>query len=176
VKDEAANATTNATGGFLLASEQPNPVLTLKCVGYQTQMVALKEAGPVTITMYEVGAAGMAPLTGAEVVNDLNVADEQPTYPGGGAAYRAYLQQNARYPKEAKDNSVAGYVYVKFMIDEVGRILYSEEVKGIGSGLDEEALRLVRLMPWWTPGRRAGQPVRVPVTLRIRFGVQQERL
>ena len=174
VKDAVANATTNAAGNFLLASELPNPVLTLKCAGYQTQTVALKLAGPVTITMHAVGASAGAPAAGLEAVSGLlNLADEQPAYPGGVAAYRTYLQQNVHYPDAAKAKGLSGDVFVSFVVDEAGRILDAEIAKGIGSGLDEEALRLVRLMPWWTPGRLAGKPVRVPATLRIRFAMQE---
>jgi TonB family protein len=175
VKDAAVSTTTNSAGSFLLASELPNPVLTLKCAGYQTQTVALKMAGPVTITMHTVGTSAGAPVAGLEAVSGLlNLADEQPAYPGGVEAYRTYLQQNVRYPDAAKAQGLSGDVFVSFVVDEAGRILDAEVAKGVGAGLDEEALRLVRLMPWWTPGRRAGQPVRVPATLRIRFAMQEQ--
>jgi TonB family protein len=174
VKDAAVSATTNSAGNFLLTSKLMNPVLTLKCAGYQTQTVALKVAGPVTITMSPVGAAGAGPMAGLEVVSGLlNLADEQPAYPGGVEAYRIYLQRNVHYPETAKAKNISGDVFVSFVVDESGRILDAEVAKGIGAGLDEEALRLVRLMPWWTPGRLAGKPVRVPATLRIRFSMQQ---
>ncbi|QKG52903.1 energy transducer TonB [Hymenobacter sp. BRD67] len=74
------------------------------------------------------------------------------------------------YPEAARANNISGDVFVSFMVDEAGRLLDAEVVKGVGYGLDEEALRLVRLMPWWTPGLVAGKPVKVPATLRIRFG------
>lgn len=172
-KDAPVNATTNAAGDFLLASEHLNPILVFKCAGYQTQTVALKVAGPVAITMHEIGVAATPPAEGLETVNELlNTAEEQPLFPGGVAAYRTYLQQNVHYPEEAKAKDLSGSVFVSFVVDEDGRILDAEVAKGVGSGLDEEAVRLVRLMPWWTPGRVAGQPVRVPVTLRIRFEMQ----
>lgn len=175
MKDAAANATTNSAGNFLLNSELSNPVLTLKCAGYQTQTVALTAAGPVTLTMHPVGVGGNTAAAGVEVVSGLlNLADEQPAYPGGVEAYRTYLQQNVRYPEAAKAKNLSGDVFVSFVVDEAGRILDAEVAKGIGAGLDEEALRLVRLMPWWTPGRLAGKAVRVPATLRIRFSMQQQ--
>ena len=174
LKSAGLSATTNSAGGFLLASEENEPVLTLKCAGYQTQTLALKIAGPVTITMLPVGMAGQGPAAGVEAMTSLlNLADEQPAYPGGVEAYRTYLQQNVRYPEAAKAKNLSGDVFVSFVVDEAGRILDAEVAKGVGAGLDEEALRLVRLMPWWTPGRLAGQPIRVPATLRIRFSLQQ---
>jgi TonB family protein len=175
MQSAAATATTNSAGSFLLASEVANPVLTFKCAGFQTQTVLLKSAQPVVLTMNEIGTAPVALAAGLEAVNKLlNMSDEQPAFPGGVAAYRTFLQQNVRYPEAAKAKKVSGDVFVSFVVDEAGRLLDAEVVKGIGYGLDEEALRLVRLMPWWTPGLAAGKPVRVPATLRIRFGLQEE--
>lgn len=166
-----ATATTNAAGNFLLASEQLNPVLTFKCAGYQTQTFLLKATGPVAIVLNEVGTVPAVQAAGIEVVNKpLVIADEQPTFPGGAPAYRHFLQQNVRYPDAARDNNIAGDVFISLVIDEMGRLLDAEVIKGVGYGLDEEALRLVRLMPWWTPARIAGKPARVPSTLCIRFG------
>ena len=172
----ATTATTNAAGGFLLACEQADPVLTFKCAGYQTQTVQLKAAQPIVLTMSEVGAAAAAVGTGIETLNKpVTLADDQPAFPGGVEAYRTFLQRNVQYPEEAKARNRAGDVYVSFVVDEAGRLLDAEVVKGVGYGLDEEALRLVRLMPWWTPAHLAGKPVRVPATLRIRFSLQEQQ-
>lgn len=171
MQDATTTATTNAAGSFLLASEQLTPVLTFKCAGYQTQTFALKVTGPVAIVLNEVGTVPAVQAAGVEVVNKpLAIADEQPTFPGGAPAYRRFLQQNVRYPDAARANNVSGEVFISFVIDEMGRLLDAEVIKGVGYGLDEEALRLVRLMPWWTPARIAGKPARVPSTLCIRFG------
>jgi protein TonB len=169
------SATTNSAGSFLLACELTNPVLTFKCAGYQTQTVQLKSAQPMVLTMSEVGTTAAALGTGLEAINKpVVVADDQPAFPGGVDAYRAFLQKNVHYPEAAKYKNISGDVFVSFSVDEAGRLLDAEVVKGVGYGLDEEALRLVRLMPWWTPARLAGKPVRVPATLRIRFGMQEQ--
>lgn len=175
MESTAITATTNAAGGFLLASESATPVLTFKCAGYQTQTVQLKSAQPVTLTMSEVGVATAALAAGLEAINKpIILADDQPTFPGGVDAYRTFLQQNVHYPEAAKAKNFSGDVFVSFVVDEAGRLLDAEVVKGVGFGLDEEALRLVRLMPWWTPAHLNGKPVRVPATLRIRFGIQEQ--
>ncbi len=83
------------------------------------------------------------------------------------------LRQNAHYPEKAQQQGLTGAVFVSFVVDETGRILDAQVLKGCGNGFDEEALRLVRLMPWWNPGRAGGTAVRAGCTLRIRFGVQQ---
>ncbi len=111
-------------------------------------------------------AAAPAPAAVPEV---LTYADEMPVFPGGDAAFHQYLAQKIEYPAEAKRRNLSGTVYVRFVVDEQGRVRDAEVAKGCGNGFDEEALRLVRLMPWWTPGRQAGQPVRVARTLPIIF-------
>ncbi len=99
----------------------------------------------------------------------LTYADEMPAYPGGDAAMHQFLAKKINYPAEANQQNLSGTVYVRFVVDEQGRIRDAEVAKGCGHGFDEEALRVVRLMPWWTAGRVAGQPVRVQRTLPIIF-------
>ncbi|TDN37207.1 hypothetical protein A8B98_05035 [Hymenobacter sp. UV11] len=129
----------------------------------------------VAITLYAVGVAppsDVEPAVGAGS-NGVVYAEELASFPGGDAAYTTYLRQNAHYPEKAQQEGLAGAVYVSFVVDETGRILDAQVLKGCGNGFDEEALRLVRLMPWWNPGRAGGKAVRSGCTLRIRFGVQQ---
>ena len=97
------------------------------------------------------------------------MADEMPTFPGGDAALVKFLSSNVKYPAAALDRSLSGKVHVTFTVDPAGHLHDPRVVRGLGSGLDEEALRLVRLMPWWTPGRVHGQPVWVSVTMPIVF-------
>ncbi|GAC1369572.1 MAG: hypothetical protein NVS3B25_02980 [Hymenobacter sp.] len=99
----------------------------------------------------------------------LAYADELPTFVGGEAALHRYLTQKTVYPADARLHNISGTVVVRFVVDEVGRVVDAEVVRGCGHGLDEEALRLTRLMPWWTPGRMAGRPVRVWRALPISF-------
>jgi protein TonB len=96
-------------------------------------------------------------------------ADEMPAFPGGDAAMLKFLSSRLNYPAAALDRSLSGKVYVTFTIDPEGHLHNPHVVRGLGSGLDEEALRLVRLMPWWTPGKIHGQPVWVNMTLPIIF-------
>jgi protein TonB len=97
------------------------------------------------------------------------VADEMPQFPGGGAAMLKFVSSRLNYPAAALDRNVSGKVYVTFTVDPEGRLRDPHVVRGLGSGLDEEALRLVRLMPWWNPGKVQGQPVWVTLTLPITF-------
>ena len=99
----------------------------------------------------------------------LTYAEQMPEFPGGDKEFHKYLVSKTKYPAEAARLNRSGTVYVRFVVDEEGRIRDAEVVRGCGAGLDDEALRLVRLMPWWTPGRQQGQPVRVQRTLPISF-------
>lgn len=96
-------------------------------------------------------------------------AEEMPAFPGGDAALVKFLSSKVQYPAAALDRSLSGKVHVTFTVDPAGHLHDPRVVRGLGSGLDEEALRLVRLMPWWTPGRVHGQPVWVSVTMPIVF-------
>jgi protein TonB len=96
-------------------------------------------------------------------------ADELPSFPGGDAALLKFLSGRLNYPAVALDRHWSGKVYLTFVVDPEGRLHDPHVVRGLGSGLNEEALRLVRLMPWWNPGKLHGQPVWVSVTMPIVF-------
>ena len=96
-------------------------------------------------------------------------AEQMPGFPGGGAAMGKFLSSRLIYPAPALERNVSGKVHVTFTVDPEGRLHDPQVVRGLGFGLDEEALRLVRLMPWWTPGQVQGQPVWVSMTLPIVF-------
>lgn len=81
----------------------------------------------------------------------------------------AFLKAKVNYPEEALQHHISGKVHISFVVDEEGRIRDPKVVRGLGAGLDEEALRLVRIMPWWNPGRINGNAVRVAYTLPIVF-------
>lgn len=83
-----------------------------------------------------------------------------------------YLAKNIRYPPEAKKNEVQGRVIVKFIVNEDGSITDEKVVRGIGAGCDEEAVRVIRNMPKWKPGKQNGKPVKVYYTLPITFRLE----
>ena len=183
VKKNSLVTTTNSAGAFLLAVDSATPTLLFTHPGYQSQTMVAQSTGTLNVTMYLIGvappmAAAPAPTTISatpepDASNGTVYTEDMPTFPGGDAAYVAYLRQNAHYPERALQKGVSGVVFVHFVVDELGRILDAEVIKGCGDGLDEEALRLVRLMPWWVPGRAGGKAVRVAQTLRIKFGMQE---
>ncbi len=93
----------------------------------------------------------------------------RPQFVGGDKAFAAYLNKFIRYPEQALQRRISGRVYVSFILSAQGRVQDAHVVRGPGNGLNDEALRLVWLMPLWEPGRVNGQPVRVACTIPISF-------
>ena len=93
----------------------------------------------------------------------------RPQFVGGDKAFAEYLSKSIRYPKEALQRRVSGRVFVNFVLNAQGKVQDARVVRGPGSGLNDEALRLVWLMPNWEPARVNGQPVRVACTVPISF-------
>lgn len=97
------------------------------------------------------------------------VVEEMPGFPGGDEARLKFLQDNIQYPQVAKESGISGTVYVSFVVDSKGRVTDVKVLRGIGGGCDEEAVRVIKIMPHWNPGKQAGKPVRVQFTMPIRF-------
>lgn len=100
-------------------------------------------------------------------------APEMPLYPGGDAERQIFLNENIRYPQLAIENDIQGTVYVKFVVDTKGNITDVTVLRGIGGGCDEEAVRVIKMMPQWHAGRQNGRPVRVFFTMPVVFRLQQ---
>ena len=101
-----------------------------------------------------------------------DVVEEMPQYPGGVGKLMEYVSMNVRYPKEAESKSIQGRVVTTFVIEKDGSIADAEVVKSVDPALDAEALRVVKAMPKWTPGKQDGKPIRVKYTMPITFALQ----
>lgn len=97
--------------------------------------------------------------------------DKMAEFPGGMNGMMNFLSKNMRYPKEAMMNDIQGRVVVKFVINTDGSVSDAKIAHSVDSLLDAEALRIVNLMPNWTPGMNGGIPVRsyfnVPITFKL---------
>ncbi|RLD41499.1 MAG: energy transducer TonB [Bacteroidetes bacterium] len=98
--------------------------------------------------------------------------EDQPGYPGGDEARLKYLRDNIKYPEMAKESGIQGTVYVTFVVEKDGRISNVKILRGIGGGCDEEAMRVIKGMPKWKPGKQRGRPVRAQFNMPIRFILQ----
>ena len=94
---------------------------------------------------------------------------EMPSFPGGITEMQNYLLNNIMYPGEAREISIQGTVYLSFIVEPDGSITNITILRGIGGGCEEEALRVVKRMPNWVPGKQNGHPVRVMLTLPVKF-------
>jgi protein TonB len=97
------------------------------------------------------------------------IVEEMPMFPGGEAALLKYLGSNIKYPAIAKDAGIQGTVFVTFVVDEAGSVKDVRVLRSIGGGCDEEAIRVVKSMPRWSPGKQRGKSVKVQYNLPIRF-------
>ncbi len=97
--------------------------------------------------------------------------DQMPEYPGGFKALFDFMYTNMQYPAEAIKKEIEGVVYVKFIVDEYGNISNPIVVRSVGGGCDEEAVRIISLMPQWKPGAENGKPAAVWYTLPVKFTI-----
>ena len=106
-----------------------------------------------------------------EVVEEqvFTIVEEMPSFPGGDAALMKYLANNIKYPAIAKDAGIQGTVFVTFVVDEKGEVKDVKVLRSLGGGTDEEAIRVVKSMPKWSPGKQRGKAVKVQYNLPIRF-------
>jgi len=95
--------------------------------------------------------------------------EEQPTFPGGESAMYEYLQKNIKYPPLARENGITGRVFLTFIVGPDGDIRDVKVLRGIGAGCDEEAMRVVKTMPKWKPGKQNGRSVNVQFNMPINF-------
>lgn len=100
---------------------------------------------------------------------DLASVQEQPEFPGGVEAMYKYLGKNTKYPQMESDAGIQGKVYVEFVVSNTGAITDVTLKRGVSSGLDKEALRVVKAMPPWNPGKMNGKPVKVRYILPVNF-------
>ncbi|MDR1517816.1 MAG: TonB family protein [Dysgonamonadaceae bacterium] len=97
------------------------------------------------------------------------IVENQPEFPGGDAARIKFLNDNIKYPVVAQENGIQGRVICNFVVERDGSITDAQVIKGVDPSLDKEALRVIKSMPKWIPGKQRGQPVRVRFTLPVSF-------
>jgi protein TonB len=102
------------------------------------------------------------------------IVEDFPAPVGGMEAFYTYIAENIKYPPQARRLGVSGMVFVRFVVEKDGSITDAQVIKGIGAGCDEEAVRVLNSAPAWKPGKQRGRPVRVYMTVPIRFILQNE--
>jgi protein TonB len=118
-----------------------------------------------------------APVAAAKVVEEDDnvvfvVVESMPSFPGGDAALFKYLNDNIKYPVIAQESGIQGRVICQFVVNRDGSIVDIEVVRSVDKSLDAEAIRVIKNMPKWSPGKQRGKTVRVKYTLPVNFRLQ----
>ncbi|QXU40913.1 energy transducer TonB [Pedobacter sp. D749] len=102
-------------------------------------------------------------------VYDFVSIEKQPEFPGGIAKFYGYLGKAIKYPPMAQENNVQGKVFLSFVVEKDGKLTDITVTRGLGSGTDEEAIRVLKASPRWNPGIQNGKPVRVKYNINVNF-------
>ena len=155
----SGTTTTITTGAAAKGSAKPNPAKK----GMKGKVSIALPAAPTVKGEVKADATGV-----------YSSVDYIPSFPGGNAGLQKYFNDNIQYPRDAAAEGVEGNVRVSFTVDENRKVLNPmvEGDKG-GYGLDEEALRVIKKMPVWTPGKVNGKPVKTKFVLPVQFALAE---
>jgi protein TonB len=153
------------------------PIVTTEEVEEVTTAEDLTASNPGSVTQQGLeGFTGMPEEGGGdELVGNtgtdevFTVVEQMPEFPGGDPAMNEFLDKNLQYPTMAKEQGIQGKVWIGFIVDKFGNVSNVEVLRGIGGGCDEEAARVVGIMPRWNPGKQSGRPVIVKFRFPINF-------
>ena len=155
-------------------------LLAAACAGNQKQDTA--EGGAmdeVAVVGYGVDSVDKQPAANMDVTaEDLvqgevyDMVEQQPQFPGGPKELMAWLAKNLRYPVAAQEAGKQGRVICQFVITKEGKVADIKVMRSVSPEIDEEAVRVIKAMPTWTPGKQDGQAVNVRYTLPVTFKLQ----
>ena len=170
---------TDADGGFVLRVDKADCLVRIAKAGYEDFKGQIQTDEPVISLKkqkqdiaWEVNDRINTEFSEVEPEpeNDVfMVVDQVPEFPGSTMGLLMYLRDNIKYPKECRENDIQGRVIVSFTIEKDGSITDAEVVKNVDPLLDAEALRVISMMPDWTPGKQNGEVVRVRYSVPINF-------
>ena len=101
--------------------------------------------------------------------------EQLPQFPGGDTELMSFVAQNLVYPEQAIKDKVQGRVIVKMVIETTGEVVDAKILRSVSPECDAEVLRIVRLMPKWTPGYKDGEPVRTTFVLPVVFKLSRNK-
>lgn len=103
------------------------------------------------------------------------IVEQQPEFPGGLEALQLFLFNNINYPEKALENRESGTVFVTFVVDKSGAVRDVEILRGVSPSLDEEALRVIKSLPDWSPGKIRGKAVNVQYNIPVKFSLRKKK-
>lgn len=179
VKNGQRGTTTDAEGRFQLDAPAGSTLIT-RFVGFKPQTIPVAAnisvlnvnvvLNPASVTA-NVPKPAVEPYRVVPSQQDevFTVVQQVPMFPGGQTKMYRFLGQTLRYPAEAVKKKVSGKVFVSFVVNANGHLDQIRVLKGIGAGCDEEAVRVISLMPNWIPGKQNGRAVAVKYNLPVTF-------
>ena len=171
-KGASEGTVTDMNGFFEMLLENPAETLVVNYLGYASQEMAVTDTGFLNIAMKpDATALGEVVVTGYSTKGDgIEGVEVIETVPNDGwPAYQRYLKENLEYPKAARQNGIRGRVKLTFEVQADGSLVNFQVRKGLGHGCDEEAIRLIKEGPPWTPKTVNGVSVRSTVSINVRF-------
>ncbi|WP_131458208.1 TonB family protein [Jiulongibacter sediminis] len=167
----------NSNGRFLLENVALGTSLTISAEGYVNIHKKVDTFGKIYALLYrpdELEEERISlPISENRTEQIFTAVEKQPQFPGGNAEMYRFINQHLNYPPEAKAAKIEGRVFVKFVVQKDGSISQTEIMKGLGHGYDEEALRIIKLMPKWKAGTQNGRTVNVWYTLAFSFSLEE---
>ena len=161
------------TQDYLVEHDTPPPVVEDLQNAAPGQETVAGTDGDIDIIEPPVSGVADAKLEKVEVKPESNaiftIVEQNPNYVGGMRAMGEFLSKNIRYPRPAADAGIEGKVILEFVVSNDGKIQNVKTLKGIGFGCDEEAERVIKLMPAWNPGKQNGRAVNVKFVLPVAF-------
>ncbi|TAM97472.1 MAG: TonB family protein [Chitinophagaceae bacterium] len=176
---------TNDKGQFEINNVSKGGLLVVSMIGYSTIHLQIDSEKKLYLTLYsnpsnlnEVIVTGYSIAKGHPIEKKspgsvFVFVEQNPSFPGGKEDLMRFLQHNIQYPQEARKEQLQGTVVVSFVVNKDGSLTQIHTIgQTIGGGLEQEAMRVVKVMPKWIPGHQNGETVTVPYTLPIRFVLQ----
>jgi TonB family protein len=172
---------TDINGNYQIRVEdEKNATLAFSFIGMQSKEMPLGDAEKVDVQLdQDVSQLSEVVVTGFGTDNGPlkeDLATFQLAAPAGGrGAFKQYLETNMHYPEQALANEVEGKVTIQFTVESSGRITDFKVLKGLGYGCDEEVIRLIKNGPKWQPSKRADEPVKDNVKVRMKFRLPKKK-
>lgn len=144
-------------------------------IGPDESYALIDREGPMNVGMvdgpYHDGSGDYEEVRSQDEV--LYFSDPMPEFPGGQAKLMDYLKSNIKYPVEAREMGIEGKVYIGYVVKTDGSISDVKVRRGVHQTLDREAIRVIKSMPNWIPGKQDGKPVNVQMTIPVKFTLTQ---
>lgn len=178
IKNSTIGTVTDAKGEFVLNAE-PGAILCVSHIGKGMEEISVKGKPGKEMQVAVVLKSSPQVLEGVEIIGlageknpvTLYPVEANPEFPGGMDALKRFLAQHIQYPAEAREKNIQGKVWIQFLVDEKGKVTQPQVTKGVDPLLDQEALRVVKLMPDWKPAQQNAKPVEASFLLPLDFSI-----